>query len=99
PGRLLVRHRVRAGGHLRAHLPGRRIPRRPVARADVLRADAAQAPDSARATAEAGVLPSASAMKTDVSTTASRSTPVSMPSPRSIHTRSSVARLPVALFA
>ena len=34
-----------------------------------------------------------------VATTASRSTPCSMPSPVSIQTRSSVARLPVALFA
>ncbi len=43
--------------------------------------------------------PSCPAIQTLVATRLSRSTPVSIPSPCSIHTRSSVARLPVALSA
>src|SRR5699024_9337958 len=57
------------------------------------------APASARTTADGLGLPSSPAIHTLVATSASRSTPCSMPSPVSIHTRSSVARLPVADFA
>src|SRR5204862_4918753 len=43
--------------------------------------------------------PRASAIQALVAVSRPRSTPVSMPRPCSIHTRSSVARLPVALLA
>src|SRR6185312_16453126 len=58
-----------------------------------------QAPASAVTTREGEGRPSCSAIQTLVSTRAERSTPVSTPAPSSAQTRSSVARLPVALLA
>ena len=62
---------------------------------------AAHDPDcaSARTTAEGLGRPRCPAIHALVSTSAARSTPCSMPRPVSIQTRSSVARLPVALLA
>jgi hydroxymethylglutaryl-CoA lyase len=54
---------------------------------------------SAAATRDAGGFPILSAIQPVVATSASWSTPVSMPRPSSCHTRSSVARFPVALAA
>lgn len=73
---------------IRDHL--RDTPNCAVDRSDYLRA---------RTTALAGSLPSWPDIHTLVSTNESRSTPCAMPSPSSIQTRSSVARLPVALLA
>jgi len=53
-------------------------------------------PASARTTRDGDGRPSCSAIHPLVATSASRSTPCSTPSPSSIQTRSSVARLPVA---
>src|SRR5690625_4463378 len=53
-------------------------------------------PPNAATTRDGLGRPSCSAIHTLVVTSSSRSTPVSTPRPSSIHTRSSVARLPVA---
>src|SRR5688500_11618286 len=58
-----------------------------------------QPPARARTTADGLGRPSRPAIQTLVAATSSRSTPVSIPRPDSIQTRSSVARLPVALLA
>lgn len=63
------------------------------------RAGAAAQADSARTTFDGLGRPSFAAIHRLVSTSVGRSMPVWMPRPCSIHTRSSVARLPVAFFA